>query len=394
MADIFSRRDASMLLRGKKIYLFGCSNMRAFYKDLICLIERGTLINNTTMRRKLDPSCMRDKLVKKSTLTAGRHFVEEREYNLQNIYVKYCFITKCWCDTLDHFLNQCNKKIIHPDVIIINSCLWDITRWGPNGVDIYKRNLVKLFQKFRQCLPKQCIVIWTSTLPVSTKSRPAFLVEQIEFLKHSLQFDIMEANILAKNVATTNGYDVLDLYHYFKTQFLLRNPDGVHWKPVAVRFVTNLVLTHLALSWNHKLPRRVSNLALQHCINMNNVMINPPSSDINLELSKDKEEKKVKERLSRNERIRRKPYDRNQRKLYENNEKRNWQRKTTTKELDDYKFDNNTNSTTTCKTTFKKYYLRSGYCIKNIVREIVLKNQAEDDKRRSKNMHKFTKHYQ
>lgn len=325
MADIFSKHDAKQLLSKRDIYMFGDSNMRAFYKDLICLVNKGTLIDDAKLRQKMEQSHMQDKLVRGSAITAGRDYVEEREYSRNNIYVKYHFITRCWCSSLENFVKKCADNVIRPDVVIVNSCLWDITRWGPRGVEQYRDNIVKLFQQFRKCLPKQCLVIWTTALPVSLKCKPPFLVEQIDFLKHSLQFDILEANVLAKNVLTTNGYDVLDLYHYFRMQGLLRKDDGVHWEPVAVRFITNLVLTHVALSWNCKLPGRVTNVALKHCINMNNKPINQSSAieiqskaEILPPASKEKEKPVKTEKKTREQRLHKKPYHCNER----NN---NWQ---------------------------------------------------------------------
>lgn len=268
MADLFKKGEAKYLLNNKNIYLFGCSNMRGIYKDLIYLISRGTLIEDKYLKRKLESSYMQDRLVKHSNLTAGRDFIEERLYHIGNIMIKFSFLTRCWCPTMEKFLKDCDKQVIAPDVIIINSSLWDITRWGPNGVTEYKDNLMKLFQGFRKHLPKKCIVIWTTAPPLSTSCKPAFLVQQIEFLKHTLQFDIMEANVLAKDIVVTHGYDVLDVYHHLRFQPLLLKPDGVHWQPVAVRFIINLILTHISLSWNKKLPGRVCNLALKHCLDM------------------------------------------------------------------------------------------------------------------------------
>ncbi|GBN53255.1 hypothetical protein AVEN_24773-1, partial [Araneus ventricosus] len=33
-----------------------------------------------------------------------------------------------------------------------------------------------------------------------------------------------------------------------------RGRDGIHWDPKAVRYVTNLILRHISLSWNVPLP--------------------------------------------------------------------------------------------------------------------------------------------
>ncbi|XP_063220941.1 PC-esterase domain-containing protein 1A-like isoform X1 [Bacillus rossius redtenbacheri] len=152
----------------------------------------------------------------------------------------------------------------------MNSCLWDLSRWGPNGVCAYKDNLLKLMKFLNQNLPQETLFIWTTALPISQNCYGGFLIKQVEFLKHTLRFEVMEANMYARDVVANHGYDVLDLHYYFTMQIFRRAKDGIHWLPEAVRFMTNLVLTHTALSWHHPLPGNVVNSLLDEALRLDN----------------------------------------------------------------------------------------------------------------------------
>jgi hypothetical protein len=46
---------------------------------------------------------------------------------------------------------------------------------------MYKENLEKLFNRFSECLPEECLVLWNATLPISKDARGGFIVPEIEF---------------------------------------------------------------------------------------------------------------------------------------------------------------------------------------------------------------------
>jgi hypothetical protein len=52
-------------------------------------------------------------------------------------------------------------------------------RWGPNGVTVYKDNMVKLMKLFKTSLPPETLVIWTTALPVSASCSGALLIKQV-----------------------------------------------------------------------------------------------------------------------------------------------------------------------------------------------------------------------
>jgi hypothetical protein len=52
-------------------------------------------------------------------------------------------------------------------------------RWGPNGVTAYKDNMVKLMKLFKNSLPVETLVVWTTVPPISTTCYGPLLVKQV-----------------------------------------------------------------------------------------------------------------------------------------------------------------------------------------------------------------------
>ncbi|CAG2058144.1 unnamed protein product [Timema podura] len=140
-------------------------------------------------------------------------------WKIADVFLKFYFVTRCYNQTIEDLVTNIKEgKVPVPDVIIMNSCLWDISRWGPKGVSAYKDNLLKLMKFFKKSLPPQTLVIWTTTLPISSNAYGGFLIKQVDFLKHTLRFEVMEANLYARDVVATHGYDIVDLHYYFSMQ--------------------------------------------------------------------------------------------------------------------------------------------------------------------------------
>ncbi|XP_075211734.1 PC-esterase domain-containing protein 1A-like [Lycorma delicatula] len=266
MADIFQQSDAKRLLKDKYVLFLGDSNIRALYKDLVWLLNSNTLVENHVLRRKLEFSFLGDKLVKRSDLIKGREYKEVREFENFGIKVEFHFLTRCYNEHVEELLKSFLQRKA-PDVIYINSCLWDISRWGPHGVTSYKENIVKLMKMCNYYIPSETLVIWGTALPISSTIKSGFLIKQIEFLKHLLRFEVMEANTFARQVVVSYGYDVLDMHYYMRMQIHRRAADGVHYLNIPVRLQTNLILTHIALAWGIDLPGKIKNSLTDKVIN-------------------------------------------------------------------------------------------------------------------------------
>lgn len=272
MADIFSKTDVRKLLEKKTIVFFGDSNTRALYKDFLMLLSNNTLITEAALKSKTETSFCGDSVVLSSEGHNGTHYRQERVYDRAGPsapIARFYFITKCYSDYVVDNL----KRNADADVIVFNSCLWDITRYGSNGVNVFKANLLKLMKLARDVLPrgpKGCLFIWCTTLPVSQQMRGGFLVKQVEFLKHTLRFDVAEANLYASKIVAQNGFDVQDMHYYFRYQIHRRAKDGIHWGPHTVRHMNNILLTHIALAWDRQLPNRFKSLNLDSIVEMSN----------------------------------------------------------------------------------------------------------------------------
>lgn len=185
-------------------------------------------------------------------LTAGRHYKETREYYKAGTAVTFTFLTKVFSETVTCAFE--NKNGVTPDVVVFNSCVWDLSRWGPNGVAEYKKNVVHMLDYLKKRLLPDCLVVFTTTLPLSPHCRGGFLKKEVEFLGYELPWHVIEANYFLAETAKSYEFDVLDLHYHMRFLCEEWTPDGIHWSPLAYRLITNLLLTHLALSFGVPLP--------------------------------------------------------------------------------------------------------------------------------------------
>lgn len=253
MPLIFKSADVRNLLANRRVVLMGCSNVRAIYKDLICIYQKDEFISNQKLRLKMEDSSFGDVLVSHGKKHNGRDYREERLYTRKKTSIAFYFLTRVYSDYVKSILAGMIRDNV-PDVIIVGSCLWDITRWGPNGVKEYKENLKKFFSELTRILPSTSLVMWLTAAPLAQDVRGGFLIPQLEFLKYSLRFHVLEANTFCRETADKYGIDVVDVHYHLRMLLEHRAEDGIHWLPLAVRLCTNLVLTHIALSWGFKGP--------------------------------------------------------------------------------------------------------------------------------------------
>ncbi|GIY89599.1 PC-esterase domain-containing protein 1B [Caerostris darwini] len=234
--------------------------MRALYNDFICLWHNSKYIPNRILQNKQESTVFDDKLVSRSLETNGRYYREEREARLGDLQVKFFYLTKVYSEYVEYILTKVCKSS-YPYIIIMNSCLWDLLRWGHDGVEDYKFNLYYLFRKLKRVIPG-CLIIWITTPPVGNEMIVS-LVEELNFLKHSLHVHILEANDHAKQVVIKNGFNVLDIHNHWQMKVHQRTDDGMRWKPEAILFVTNLLLARISLSYNFPLPHRYESSSME-----------------------------------------------------------------------------------------------------------------------------------
>lgn len=179
--DVFYRSTATKVLEKKTLWMFGDSNMRGIYKDLCWLLEKGTLLPANSLKTKNEVSHANDYRISNGPLHPGRTYEEVREYTKQNnIKVRFTFITKLFSDNLVRVFENIREV---PDYIVLNSCIWDLSRWGPDGVRGFKENLRLTLKLFAEKLPPTTRVIFSTTLPVSFECMGGFLSKEVEFMR-------------------------------------------------------------------------------------------------------------------------------------------------------------------------------------------------------------------
>ena len=137
-----------------------------------------------------------------------------------------------------------------PAIVIMNSCLWDISQYGPlaTAMEEYKANLQYLCVQMRWILPSHSLFIWNTTLPVGRNIIGGFLTDDIKWMENHLVYLVEEANFYAVQIMVHHGIDVVDLHYRFANpvqQLGFRVKDGIHWDPRAHRNMTFLILGHI-----------------------------------------------------------------------------------------------------------------------------------------------------
>jgi len=287
---VFLRNHARILLRGRYILMIGDSVQRGAYKDLVALLEDGTLLSESEKIAKCEPHFRTDKLIAATEASNGTNFSEVREYvgcsdsdsssNWNNtILIRFVFTTRVYNDYIDKVFRAVTKDYF-PDIICVNSTFWDITRYGDkverDGFDRFPKfeenvaTLLKFINKrAREAfqgdpsrrVPKigtPCLRIWRSALPIGRNARGGLLIPEIQFGQDSevYRMDMGQANLNIKPIIDEHKWDLLDAQFWFrKVQHNnYREKDGVHWNQIAHRWLTNIFLSHICDAWGVKQP--------------------------------------------------------------------------------------------------------------------------------------------
>ncbi|KAL1456218.1 hypothetical protein WDU94_000964 [Cyamophila willieti] len=257
MPDMFFQNDARSLLDGKYILLIGDSNTLSLYKDIVCLLARGTLLTQRENQTKGELRFLGDRRTRFDDVGGSKNYFEDREYLLSqnNIKVEFISISRVNSTAIHKKLRRISKQ--PPDVVLYNSTLSHLSRWRPKD-KLLKKNLVNLMHCLKKKLLPSTLVIWlTAANPSSKEMHSGRIVKQNSFFKTYLHFDILELNRYAAQIVDAHGFDVLDVHYYTRLMCPWGRPDGVHYSTLVVRYITNLTLAHIARAWNVSLSGRV-----------------------------------------------------------------------------------------------------------------------------------------
>ncbi|XP_027974493.1 PC-esterase domain-containing protein 1A isoform X8 [Eumetopias jubatus] len=232
--------EVQQLLHNKFVVILGDSIQRAVYKDLVLLLQRDSLLTAAQLKAKGELSFEQDQLVaggQLGELHNGTQYREVRQFcsGSGHHLVRFYFLTRVYSEYLEGVLEELTYGPA-PDLVIINSCLWDLSRYGRCSMESYRENLERVFVRMDQVLPDSCLLL--------------------QPLAGSLRRDVVEGNFYSATLAGDHCFDVLDLHFHFRHAVQHRHRDGVHWDQHAHRHLSHLLLTHVADAWGVELPKR------------------------------------------------------------------------------------------------------------------------------------------
>ncbi|GAU87694.1 hypothetical protein RvY_00506 [Ramazzottius varieornatus] len=284
----YTLQEVRKILKGRMVLFIGDSVTRSVYKDLVHMCQASSLVYPFDLQKKGELRHEGDLLVKGSKLlgraaSKGIDFEEVRAYIPQpnpefSTLLSFAFTTKMYNlntkDTLENGYFSPQSKFGFPEIVFMNSCLWDMVRYRKyrdfkHFEPDYKSDVRKFIKLFLSLSEKRSYLIFLSTLPVGQYVSAAFLDDPKTAwggqAQGTLWKYIKDSNKVVRDVVRTfrkEGHPVgyLDLYTLaenldLKKQWL--ENDGTHWKPQAHRLFSYNILSLVAKLMKTKIPPKL-----------------------------------------------------------------------------------------------------------------------------------------
>ncbi|XP_049574215.1 PC-esterase domain-containing protein 1A isoform X1 [Syngnathus scovelli] len=262
-------QQVSQLFHNKFIVVLGDSIQRCVYKDLVLLLQKDEYLRLAQLKRKGEMSFEQDRLMEGGCLNFmhnGTGYREVRQYQSPHHLVRFYFVTRVYSDYMKSIMEDFYRGL-KPDLVIVNSCVWDISRYNSKWEAGYKDNLIKFFEELLCVLPEESLVIWNLTMPLGERIKGGFLVPEISHKAGHLRHDVIEANFYSGLLAQDCKLDVLDLHFHFRHCLRHRAADGVHWNALAHRRISTLLVLHAADAWGVDLPlNSLADISVAHLL--------------------------------------------------------------------------------------------------------------------------------
>ena len=185
-----------------------------------------------------------------------------RKFTQGNTVIKFYFVTRCYGDYVKSIIATFESE--PPDVIIMNSCLWDLCRYGKNANSEFETNIHELLEAIGLVMPydSKRMFIWNATLPVIDSSRASCVPFQFLQGFQPENNNVRCANLYVRDQMVDYGdhFIFLDLYNIFYSHLDHRTYDGVHWDSFAHRKITHLLLAEISVQWDFELPAKENGL--------------------------------------------------------------------------------------------------------------------------------------
>ncbi|XP_077157365.1 PC-esterase domain-containing protein 1A-like [Paroedura picta] len=256
----FRTEEVRQLLHNKFVAVLGDSIQRSVYKDLIWILQHDSLLSSSQMKSKGELCFENDQLIEGGVLGElhnGTHYREVRQYRTDYHLVRFYFLTRVYSEYLESILDDFRAGP-QPDVLVFNSCVWDLSRYGTSSMKEYRMNLQAVFNRLDAVLSPSCLVLWSMTMPLGHKITGGFLIPELQHLSQSLRGDVIEGNFYGATLAGLHLFDVLDLHFHFRHDLGHRLKDGIHWNNIVHRQITHLLLAHVADAWHVAIPETKS----------------------------------------------------------------------------------------------------------------------------------------
>ncbi|XP_013376189.1 PREDICTED: PC-esterase domain-containing protein 1A-like [Chinchilla lanigera] len=249
--------EVRQLLHNKFVVVMGDSIQRAVYKDLVLLLQKDCLLSSRQLETKGELSFERDVLLeggREGRVHNDIYYREVRQFCTGHHLVRFYFLTRAYSAYLEEVLSKLRRGKHAPDLVILNSCLWDLSRHGHHFHSRYREDLECLFRRMDRVLPESCLLVWNTALPVADVVSGGFLPPRGLASSGRLPEDVIEANFYSCVEAARRGFDLLDLHFHFRHAAQHRLRDGAHWDERAHRRLSQLLLAHVADAWGVNLP--------------------------------------------------------------------------------------------------------------------------------------------
>ncbi|CAF3079290.1 unnamed protein product, partial [Rotaria sp. Silwood2] len=239
------------LFKDKRVLIIGDSIMRGVYRDICCVLNNNSrLLYDYELkfnRHNVHANALFGEQIElfhinrnNSTLNKEKRIFKCKQFNY---YVSYVFNSRVW----NTYMNTLLSSKENYDCIIIQSFIWDLTRYNDNDGSIYLNNLEKCLLKLKELnIP----ILWI-LLPTSDSFQAAKVNDFLTKLSPNIIQKVQQYSI-----------NLINLANSMKDIMNLRNKDGIHFTSIGHRHITEQIaqmMTNLQIGTSNIITNESTN---------------------------------------------------------------------------------------------------------------------------------------